>query len=526
MIRDTSLCGLGQSAPNPVLTTMRHFRHEFDDHIIARRCRAGVCDSLALSPCENSCPLHMNIPRFLNLLEQGRMAEAFESVVLDNPLPASTGRVCQHPCDNRCRRQTVDAPVNMREVHRFIADSVLLSGDFDELAERLAARRMSPTGKHIAVAGGGPSGLTCAFYLALLGHEVTVFESHAEAGGMLRYAIPEYRLPKRVLAREVELIRRVGVDFRFESAVGQAITLNELDEQFDAVFLSIGTWKESWVYLAGTELKGVMPALPFLERVASGEMAGTGRRVVVIGGGNAAIDSARTAVRLGAEATILYRRERKDMPAIKEEVDAAEKEGVKMQFLAAPHRILGDAHGNVKGIEVEKTRLGEYDHSGRRKPVPTGEVRRFDCDTVVLAVGETVDLDFVRASGLTLAETGTFVVDRYSLETSRPKFYAGGDVITGASNVSNAMAYGKQAARAIDQQLMEANRWDKLFHHIEYGQVIPENPSPNHRHTGHILPPAKRAGCNAEVVTGFTHEEALDEACRCLRCDLEVADVS
>ncbi len=520
MIRDTSLCGLGQSAPNPVLTTMRHFRHEFDDHIIARRCRAGVCDSLALSPCENSCPLHMNIPRFLNLLEQGRRAEAFEAVVLDNPLPASTGRVCQHPCDNRCRRQTVDNPVNMREVHRFIADSVLLSDDFDELAERLVARRMAPTGKHIAVAGGGPSGLTCAFYLALLGHEVTVFESHAEAGGMLRYAIPEYRLPKRVLAREVELIRRVGVDFRFESAVGSAITLNELDEQFEAVFLSIGTWKESWVYLAGTELRGVIPALPFLERVASGESPGAGRRVVVIGGGNAAIDSARTAVRLGAEATILYRRERKDMPAIKEEVDAAEKEGARMQFLAAPHRILGDAHGNVKGIEVEKTRLGEYDPSGRRKPVGTGEVRRFDCDTVVLAVGETVDLDFARASGLTLAESGTFVVDRYSLETSRPKFYAGGDVITGASNVSNAMGYGKKAARKIDERLMGVKRFAQLFTGFDYSRTPPKTQSPVPRHHSAEMPAPRRVKSEEEVVLGLTAAQAREECGRCLRCDL------
>jgi NADH-quinone oxidoreductase subunit F len=215
MIRDTSLCGLGQSAPNPVLTSMRHFRHEFDDHMIAKRCRAGVCDSLALSPCENSCPLHMNIPRFLDLVSEGRMADAFESVILDNPLPASTGRVCQHPCDNRCRRQATDSAVNMREVHRFIADTVLLSDDFETVAGRFASRKMAPTGKRIAVAGAGPAGLTCAFYLALLGHEVSVFESKPEAGGMLRYAIPEYRLPKKVLAREVDLIRRLGVEFHF-----------------------------------------------------------------------------------------------------------------------------------------------------------------------------------------------------------------------------------------------------------------------------------------------------------------------
>jgi NADH-quinone oxidoreductase subunit F len=520
MIRDTSLCGLGQSAPNPVLTSMRHFRHEFDDHMIAKRCRAGVCDSLALSPCENSCPLHMNIPRFLDLVQEGRMADAFESVILDNPLPASTGRVCQHPCDNRCRRQTTDTAVNMREVHRFIADTVLLSDDFETVAGRFASRKMAPTGKRVAVAGAGPAGLTCAFYLALLGHEVSVFESKPEAGGMLRYAIPEYRLPKRVLAREVDLIRRLGVQFHFGIRVGSEITLKELDDQFDAVFLSIGTWKESWVYLPGTELKGVIPALPFLEGIASGATAATGRRVTVIGGGNAAVDSARSAVRMGAQATILYRRQRKDMPAIKEEVDAAEQEGVRLQFLSAPHRILGDAQGQVRGIEIEKTHLGEYDHSGRRKPVPTGEVVRLDCDTVVLAVGETVDLDFVRASGLTLAEAGTFVVDRYSLETSRPKFYAGGDVITGASNVSNAMGYGKKAARKMDEKLMGAKRFHLLFGGFEYSQEAPETPSPSPRHHSAELSPLVRIRGEDEVMLGLTPEEANDEASRCLRCDV------
>ena len=179
---------------------MRHFRHEFEDHLRAHRCRAGVCQDLALSPCENSCPLHMNIPRFLQLYKEGRLEEAFESVILDNPLPASTGRVCQHPCDNRCRRHAIDEAVNMREVHRLIADSIFLSDRFDELAERIAARKLPPTDRKVAVVGAGPTGLTAAFYLALLGHEVTVYESNPEPGGMLRYALPEYRLPKAVAA--------------------------------------------------------------------------------------------------------------------------------------------------------------------------------------------------------------------------------------------------------------------------------------------------------------------------------------
>jgi len=468
----------------------------------------------------------MNIPRFLQLYKEHRLDEAFESVILDNPLPASTGRVCQHPCDSRCRRQTIDEPVNMREVHRFIADSILLSDRYEEMVNKIVARKLEPTGRKIAIAGAGPAGLTAAFYLALLGHDVTVFDGKAEAGGMLRFALPEYRLPKSVLSREIELIERLGVKFVFNTRVGFDVPLNELDDRFDAVFISIGTWKESWVYQPGTELQGVYPALIYLEAVARGEPVTIGKKVAIIGGGNAAIDSARTALRAGADVTVFYRRERKDMPAIEEETCAAKDEGAKFVFLAAPHRVIGDQKGKVKSIEIVKTRLGEYDSSGRRKPILTDEVLRYECDSVIFAIGESVDLDFARASGLSLKESGTIEVDRYSLATSRPRFYAGGDVITGASNVSNAMAYGKQASRSIDLQLMEVDRWSKLFPEIPYSQDPPEEPSPNHRHDGHTLAVPKRARTEDEVVTGLTHEESLDESCRCLRCDIKVANIS
>jgi NADH-quinone oxidoreductase subunit F len=526
MVRECSLCGLGQSAPNPVLTTLRHFRDEYEDHIIAHRCRAGVCQDLALSPCENSCPLRMNIPRFLELMQEGRLEDAFESVVLDNPLPASTGRVCQHPCDNRCRRQGFDEVVNMREVHRFIADEIYQSDKFEKMVERIKRRRLPPSGRKVAVAGAGPTGLTAAFYLAMLGHDVTIFEERSEAGGMLRFAIPEYRLPKSVLRRELDLIEAMGVKMVFNVRAGFDLPLNELAGNYDAVFLSIGTWKESWLYLPGTELKNVYPALPFLESVARGEPVTLGSRVAIIGGGNAAIDSARTAMRMGAQATILYRRERKDMPAIDEEISAAEEEGVRIVYLAAPHRIVGGADGSVKAIEIVKTRLGEYDKSGRRRPVPTDEVQRFDCDSVILAVGETFDQDFCKASGLALKEEGTLAVDRFTLETSRSGFYAGGDVITGASNMSNAMSGGKQAARNIDERLMgDADhagvRWEMLFPDFEYSRQVPGEPSLSARHHARSLPAEIRAHSQQEVVAGLSEQEALEECRRCLRCDLK-----
>jgi NADH-quinone oxidoreductase subunit F len=519
MIRDTSLCGLGQSAPNSILTALRHFRHEFEDHIRAKRCHAGVCQDLALSPCENTCPLHMNIPRFLQLFKEGRLADAFESVIMDNPLPASTGRVCQHPCDNRCRRHSIDESVNMREVHRVIADSILLSDQFDAMAAHIVAKRLASTGRRVAVVGAGPTGLTAAFYLALLGHEVSVFESHAEAGGMLRYALPEYRLPKAVLDREVEIIRRLGVQFVFNSQIGTDLSLNDLGAKFDAVFLSIGTWKEGQVYVAGNELTGVLTALSFLEAEASDKPVKLGEHVVVIGGGNAAIDCARTAIRKGSAATVVYRRERKDMPAITEEVEAAEQEGVRFRFLASPHRITGE-RGSVKAIEVLKTRPGEFDSSGRRRPIDTDEVRVVSCNSVILAVGEDVDKDFYRAAGLAIKESGMLIADRYTLETSRENFYAGGDLITGASNVSNAMSYGKNAARNIDLRLTGEARFESILPGFQYGQTPPAQPSNSRRHHPHDLPAAIRAKSFQEATSALRPEEAYEEACRCLRCDI------
>jgi NADH-quinone oxidoreductase subunit F len=520
MVRDTSLCQLGMSAPNPVLTSLRHFRHEFEDHILAKRCRAGVCEDLALSPCENSCPLHMNIPRFLQLYKEGRVEDAFFSVILDNPLPASTGRVCQHPCDNRCRRAAIDEPVNTRDVHRLIADEILLSGRFEAAVARVLERKQGPTGHEVAIIGAGPTGLACAYYLALLGHGVTVYDSRPEAGGMLRYALPEYRLPKAVLDKEIELIERMGVKFEFNVNVGESPTLNDVAHQYDAVFMAIGTWKEAWVYLPGTELTGVIPALPFLEGVSRGDPVPVGKSVVVIGGGNAAIDSARTARRLGAEVTVVYRRERKDMPAIPEEIEAAEHEGAKIVYLAAPHRIIGDKDGRVHAIEAVRTRPGEFDTSGRRRPVPTDEIIRIECDSVILAVGEKVDPDFSKASGLKVKEDGTIEVDRYSLETSRDRFYAGGDLITGASNVSNAMGIGKKAARNIDKRLTGLERFTTLIPDFEYEMEPPANPSESGRHVPAEMPAAQRVQSYAEVSLGLTALAAREETARCLRCDI------
>ena len=522
LIRDTSLCGLGQTAPNPVMTTLRYFRHEYEDHIQEGRCAAGVCADLFLSPCENSCPLHMNIPRFIQLFKEDRLEEAFESVIFDNPLPASTGRVCQHPCDDRCRRASVDSAVNMREIHRFIADSAYDTPIAERVLERLKARMLPASGKRVAVVGAGPTGLTAAYYLALLGHGVTVFDENSEAGGMLRFALPEYRLPKEVVRKEIAFIEALGVNFEFNTRIGVHRMPKDLAREYDAVFLGLGTWEGSRIDLPGGDCNGVFHALRFLDNVAKGESHMLGRRVVVIGGGNAAVDSARTCRRLGADVTVVYRRQRQDMPAIAEEVNEAEEEGVGFQFLSAPHRIIGDSQYNVTAIEVVRTVLDEFTASGRRQPVLTDEVTRISCDTVILAIGEHVDTAFTENAGLVLNRDGTIRVQAHTRETSLAGIFAGGDAVTGASNLSNAMSQGKRAALMIDVKLSGENRFNSISPQFVHQNTIPETPGGGTRNISSTLPAKQRNDNFEEVMLGYSERQANEECERCLRCDVKV----
>ncbi|MCE9614349.1 MAG: FAD-dependent oxidoreductase [Lentisphaerae bacterium] len=523
MIKVMSLCGLGQTAPNPVLTTLRYFRREYEEHLRAHRCRAGVCEKLYLSPCENSCPLHMRIPGFLELFKSGRAAEAAELIWLDNPLPGSTGRICQHPCQSQCRRGAVDAPVNMREVHRFISDQVFAGPLLAEVQRRLAGRRQAATGKRVAVVGAGPSGLTAAYYLALLGHTVTVFEAREEAGGMLRYSLPPYRLPRALLRQEVAVIESLGVAFRFNQKLGAGVSLDVLEAEYDAVFLATGTWREVSAGITGEDVPGVWHAIRFLEQVAREAPTHMGKRVVVIGGGNAAVDSARTALRLGADVTIAYRRARADMPAIVEEVDDAEAEGVKLEFLASPQRVVCDKRGRITGLELRRTRLGDYDLSGRRMPVSTGELYVLPCDAIIMAIGETPDAEPLRRAGIQVRENDTAAADWVTFETNRPRVFAGGDLVTGSSNVSATMSTGKDAARAIDRMLTGGDRFADVLGRFDVATVVPAEPEGGARREGRKIPAAKRRGDFEEVVQAFTGAQAGAECQRCLRCDVRGA---
>jgi len=522
-VKAASLCGLGQTAPNPVLTTLQYFRQEYEEHIRERRCRAGVCQALMLAPCENSCPLHMNIPGYLQLLKENRLDDAFEMVMLDNPLPATTGRVCQYPCEQRCRRATVDEAVNMREVHRFIADAKLGRTPVAKIVRRLKQRKLPATGKRVAIAGAGPAGLTAAFYLALLGHHVTIFEAAAQPGGMLRYALPQYRLPKNTLDREVAVIRGLGVEFTCNTAVGHDITLEELTGAHEAVLLAFGTWEGEDLAVPGRGLAGVEPALDFLEAATRGEKHPVGRSVVVIGGGNAAIDSARTALRFGAEVTIVYRRTREEMPAIAEETAHALEEGARLITLAAPVQVLGE-NGKVTGLEVEKTALGKFDARGRRAPVRTGEKYVIPCDTIIETIGQRVEAGLLSKLGLRVTGAGTVEVDPWTLRTGDPKVFAAGDVVSGAANVSGAMALAKKAAQNIDRQLTGKDRFRELWPAFKYDNAPPPQGQGGRRNVAKIAACASRRRNFNEVTQTFSARQARAETLRCLRCDIRTTE--
>ncbi len=520
-VKETSLCGLGQSAPNPVLTTLAHFRHEYEQHILSHRCAASVCEDLFLSPCENACPLHMNIPGYLTLLDEGRLDEAFEMIVLDNPLPGSTGRVCQHPCEARCRRGELDEPIAIRDVHRHVVDRVFAAGRDEHLRERLAARRLPETGKRVAVVGAGPAGLCAAFYLALAGHGVTVFDSRPLPGGMLRYALPEYRAPEAVLDREIDFIRALGVEFIGDTPVGAAMSLEHLQETFDATVLAVGTWEESGLEIPGADQPQVIGALEFLESVARGDRAKVGKRVVVIGGGNSAVDSARTAVRLGAEVTIAYRRDRDQMPAIAEEVESAEAEGVGIVFLAIPKEIQVGGRKGIAGMEFTRAEIGEHDRFGRRPPIPTEETFVIGCDTVILAIGESADAETVEALGVGHGPGHRLTVDPFSMQTNLPGVYAVGDVVSGPSNVVTAMGSGKRAAAQVDRALTGTDHLPALRSTASYRYEVPTPPGDGSRPRAGERPAGDRRQSFVEVVAALDERSALSEARRCLRCDVK-----
>lgn len=494
-----------------------------------------------VAPCDEACPVGIDIEGYMDLLRQGRLEDAIDLLLRENPLPAVTGRVCDHPCEVGCNRRRFDEAVSIHAIERVLGDLAAELGAAVEPARAPGPRRK----ERVAVVGSGPAGLGCAYSLARLGYRVTVFEAAEEPGGMLRLGIPEYRLPRAVLDREIERIRRAGVEIRCGVRVGEELPWAALDE-FDAVFLGTGAHQSQPVGVKGEDLPGVRAGLDFLKEVNAGARPDVGRRVVVVGGGNTAMDCARTALRLGAEVTVLYRRGRAEMPAIPAEVDEAEREGVRFVFLAAPVAFHA-AGGRLGAVECVRMRLGSPDASGRRRPVPTGERFTVSADTALTAIGEVAEPE-VLPRGIT-REDGAVSVDPFGM-TSWPRFFAGGDMAGQPRTVAHALGSGKRAAIGIHRYLravagdelsgppVDGLRYgprgnasvtrllcdDPVFRTAPVNEVVPfEDLNVNHfvhvprNPDGHLSPEASRCGF-AEVNLGLTREAALAEARRCFNC--------
>lgn len=491
-----------------------------------------VCVELLLSdhvgdcrgPCQVKCPAGIDIPGFISLLAHKNEAEAIKLIKETLPFPASLGRVCPRPCETECRRLCSDDAVSICFLKRYIADVDLMR------PEPYVPSVGAPTGKKVAIVGAGPAGLSAAFYLRIEGHDVTVFDSHSEAGGMLRYGIPSYRLPRDVLSKEIGIIEKMGVKILCNRRLKKDFTVESLAGEYDAVFLAIGAQSASDMRVDGEREGGAIPGIEFLEDVAEGKSVNIGNDVVVVGGGNTAIDAARTALRVGAKnVTILYRRTRKEMPADNVEIEAALHEGVQMKFLAAPIRMAKVASGiELTSIEMK---LGEPDASGRQRPVPVeGSEFVIRASAVIAAIGQNVDADCVDAARaeIRLTKWNTLDVNSDTFETSRKGVFAGGDCATGADIAVTAIAAGRKAAASIDQYFRgeKVTGEPKSYLHkiAENNKDVPKelveiiSATKSSRVEMPELEPQARIKNFEEVETGFTAEFAAKEAERCLSC--------
>ena len=517
-IAKTSLCGLGQTAPNPVISTLRYFREEYIEHIQEKRCRAGVCNELVWAPCTNACPASVNVPAYMSLVADGQFEEALRVHMLANPFPSVCGRVCPQWCIKKCRRADLEGPLAVRLVKRFMGDQ---RQDYTDLYPAKDA----PNGKKVAIIGSGPAGLTAAYYLALRGYEPTVFERQSEAGGMLRYAIPDYRLPRSYVDKEIDGLVKLGVEIRTGVEIGKDVTVPQLEAQgYEAFYLATGSGKEIKPNIDGIDLPGVYTGIDFLEQAAKDPDVPMGKEVIVVGGGDSAIDASRIARRVGAQqVTILYRRTRSEMPTNPIEIREAEVEGNKVEFLANIVAIRAREDGRL-AVDVQKMRLGAFDKSGRRRPEPMADgVSTRVVDNVILAIGQTCDAELVveTSKGLTGTSWGGVVADVKTGVTDAPNIFAGGDLVIGAATVVEAIQAGQVGARAIDQYLLPDPTREYPWEDLTPPSIKPdldaeiEEIAPAHE----SLLDAEERLISVEVERTVSAQEAMREACRCLRCD-------
>jgi NADH-quinone oxidoreductase subunit F len=528
-VKESSLCGLGQTCPNPVLTTLEYFRDEYEAHIREKKCPAAVCDALMISPCQHTCPVGINVPKYVAHVAAGEYLEAVSTIRERNPFPAICGRICHHPCERRCRRGELDDPVAIRALKRFAADWY-----FDHVGELPDPVPFPVTKPHkVAVVGAGPTGLACAYFLAQMGYPVTVFEALPVGGGMLSVAIPEFRLPREVIQNEIDYIAKCGVEIKYNTPITTTYTIDNLKKEgYDSVFIAAGAQRSQRLGIPGEieDVTGFFYGLKFLRDVRIGKQVSIGRRVTVVGGGNVALDSARTALRLGAEdVNIFYRRTRDEMLVTEVEYDEAMAEGVKFNFLTNPTRIVSE-NWNISGLQCIRMSLGEIDSSGRRRPVPVEGSEFFaEADTVIAAVGQAPDLSFLPAdSHLERTRWETLVVNGNTLATNVEGVFAGGDFASGPGMVIEAIAAGRRGAIAIDKYLrgdaspvhMYDIRKDETAEPAA-AEETEEEWEARPRLEVPVLPVQKRKRSFSEIELGFSEEQAREEAKRCLRCDLE-----
>ena len=466
-------------------------------------------------PCHLNCPARTDIQGYLKQIAMGNDREAVRIIKEKIPIPASIGRVCPHPCESNCRRRFVEEPLSIAFLKAFAADNDLASDHpFTPVAE-------PDTGKKVAVIGGGPAGLTAAYYLRLSGHAVTIYEAMPEMGGMLRYGIPEYRLPKAILRKEVEAIEKLGVEMKNNVKVGQDITFEEIKASADALLVTIGAWKGSSIRCKGEELDGVLSGIDFLREVNMGARPDLGKNVAVVGGGNTAMDACRTAVRCGAENVyVVYRRTRAEAPAEDIEIEEAIEEGVQFLFLTNPDEIIGDENGKVKQIKLQVMELGEPDASGRRSPVPVkGEFKMLDVDTVIAAIGQKCNPESLNVVGMT--KWGTIEANPSTMATSMEGVFAAGDATNdGASIAIDAIAEGNRAAKAIEAYLLGMPMDSHEPYYSE--RHLTEKDFSDYEKVARAVMPVKdpeyRKGNFEAVINGFSEEQARNEAKRCLEC--------
>ena len=524
-VKDASMCGLGQTLPNPVLTSLRYFRDEYIEHIKYKRCPAGVCKKIISSSCQHACPLDQDVPCYVGLIAHRKFEEAIRIVRQKNPLPAVCGRVCTHPCESKCKAGAGGGrAINIRALKRFLADY--------EMQRRLAVDvgAKPKNGKKVAVIGAGPAGLSAAYYLALEGYQVVVFEALPVAGGMLAVGIPRYRLPKDILDYEIDIIRKAGVEIRTGKKVGKDVRFEDLRKDYNAVLIAAGAHAGLKLGIPGEDVKGVMDAVEFLRKVSLGEKIDIGRKVMVIGGGNAAIDAARTAKRLGKDVRICYRRTRLQMPAIQEEVHEAIMEDIMIDYLVAPVKTIS-ANGRLTGVELVRMQLGEFDKSGRPRPIPIdGSEFVVDVDTLIAAISQEPDVaSMINNDKLKLTKWNTIEADAETFCTGVDGVFACGDVVSGPDTVTTALANGRTAALMIDKHirgepLERTYAVTRPIARVEAVKLTDEEIATMAPAEIPVVPVEGRASNFDEVERTFAEEAAVREAKRCYRCDLEVSE--